>query len=154
MIKVLLAGDRPIVIQGIKQILTDTADIVPVLEARTADEMLEKVRTHTQVDLVVLSVIDKGPDVMVTLDCIHRNRPELAVVIVSDHEMDPALWPRRFTWVTTNSTPEDLVVEIRNAVHHAMPSEAEAVSPREWGSEWTAPVAGLTTERRQLHEEA
>jgi CheY-like chemotaxis protein len=137
MIKVLLAGDRPIVLQGIKQILTDTADIVPVLEAGSPEEMLEKVRTHTLVDVVVLSVRDQGSDVIVTLDRIRRNRPELAVVIVSDHEMDPALWPGRFTWVATNSTPEEVVVEIRNAVHHAMPS------PRASGSELTAPVAGL-----------
>jgi DNA-binding NarL/FixJ family response regulator len=142
MIKVLVAGDRPIVVKGINQILSDTPDIVPVLEACNGQQMMEMIRTHPLVDAVVLSSGDSGADLIGTLDGLHMIRPRLAVVVVSDNEIDPDLWRRPFTWLATKSSSEELVTTIRNAVHQMTSSEAH--EPLESVSKLTAPMAGLS----------
>jgi DNA-binding NarL/FixJ family response regulator len=57
MIKVLIADDHAVVLEGLKQILLETPDIVVSAQARDGQEVLEKLRSN-QVDVVVLDNCD------------------------------------------------------------------------------------------------
>jgi chemotaxis response regulator CheB len=149
MIKVLVTGDRPFVIQGIKQILAETPDIVPVLEDCTDDDAEGKIWTHPDLDAVVLALEDTGPKTTQRLEGLSQIRVRLPVVVVSDAQLDHELWRQPFSWLTTNSPSEALVSSIRDAVHPATSSEENDCR------ETVTKLAGLSVkERSVVHEEA
>jgi len=149
MIKVLITGDRPLVIQGIKQILTETPDIVPVLEGCPEADVEEKIRIHPDLDAVILALEDTGSQTTQRLECLSAIRVRLPVVVVSDAELDRELWRRPFSWLTTNSPSDALASRIRDAVHRATSSEEDDCR------ETVTKLAGLSmNERRVVHEEA
>lgn len=154
MIKVLLAGDERIVLQGVKQILDDATDIVPVLEAQTADDLLEKIRVHSLVDLVVWAPGSAGTAASDLLEQVHAIRPGLPVVWLGDQRppwadtgLAGAGEPKDCLWLARSSSPDELVTVIRRAMRQA----ADPASGRARGAkpESMAHEAGQTSQERR-----
>jgi RNA polymerase sigma factor (sigma-70 family) len=157
MIKVLLAGDERIVLQGVKQILDDSPDIVAVLEAHTAEDMLEKIHVHALVDLVVWAPSSSTDAMTEVVSSIHAIRPRLPVVWLGENPnrsiADPSLplasdvATREYICLARNSSPDELVSVIRMAMRQAADpvfGKARIEKP-----ESTAREAGQTSQERR-----
>ena len=55
MIKVLIADDHAVVLEGLKQILSETPDIVVSAQAGNGQEVLDRIRQNN-VDVVVMDI--------------------------------------------------------------------------------------------------
>ncbi len=71
MIRTLVADDHAIVRQGLKQILTDTPDIVVSSEATHGEEVLDQLTKHP-VDVVLLDITMPGRSGFEVLQDIRR----------------------------------------------------------------------------------
>lgn len=82
MIKILIADDHTIVREGLKQILSETSDIVVAGEADSGQEALKKVRASAY-DLILLDISlpgMSGLDVLKQIKCL---KPALPILILS-----------------------------------------------------------------------
>jgi DNA-binding NarL/FixJ family response regulator len=83
-IRVLLADDHTLVREGIRQLLSASADIVVAAEAADGDEALARVR-GTELDVAVLDMSMPG---LAGIDLIKRvkaEKPKLRVLVLSMH---------------------------------------------------------------------
>ena len=87
MIKVLIADDHAVVLEGLKQILSETPDIIVSAQATNGQEVLDKIRSNN-VDVVVLDIAMPGRSGLDTLMHIKRERPTLPVLVLSVHPED------------------------------------------------------------------
>jgi len=116
MIKVLIADDHAVVLEGLKQILSETPDIIVSAQATNGQEVLDKIRTNN-VDVVVLDIAMPGRSGLDTLMHLKRERPSLPVLVLSVHPED--------------SAPDQLVAAIRKVVtggKYVSPSLAEKLA--------------------------
>lgn len=81
-LRILIADDHAIIREGLKQILREDGGLCVVGEASSADEVLEKVR-GVDCDVLLLDIKMPGGNVVDTLRRIKRERPGLAVLILS-----------------------------------------------------------------------
>jgi two-component system invasion response regulator UvrY len=81
-IKVLVADDHAVVRRGLRQILSETRDIVVGGEAQNANELMEKIRGERW-DVVVLDINFGTASGLELLKDIVRDRPGLPVVILT-----------------------------------------------------------------------
>ena len=84
MIRTLVADDHAIVRQGLKQILTDTSDIVVSSEAAHGEEVLDQLAKQP-VDVVLLDITMPGRSGFEVLQDIRRHHKTLPVLILSAH---------------------------------------------------------------------
>jgi len=82
MIKILIADDHAIVREGLKQILSQTPDMVVVAEASNGQEVMDKIGKNDP-NLVVLDITMPGKSGLEILREIKSQRPELPVLILS-----------------------------------------------------------------------
>jgi DNA-binding NarL/FixJ family response regulator len=87
MIDVLIADDHPVVLQGLRQIVAETSDIVIKGEATTGDEVVDQVRSG-QWDVVVLDLTMPGTHGMELLKRLKAEHPKLRVLVLSMHPED------------------------------------------------------------------
>ena len=85
MIRVLICDDHDIVREGVKQIVSETADIVVGGEARTGAEAVEAVRAGNW-DVVVLDLNLPDRSGVEVLGQIRAINPKLPVLILSMHQ--------------------------------------------------------------------
>jgi DNA-binding NarL/FixJ family response regulator len=113
---VLVADDPPIVLEGIKQVLAETPDIIVGGVARTGEEVLSKVRQGGW-DVLVLDFRMPGLHGLDLLRQIKRDNPTLPVLILSMHAEDQfavrMLKGGASGYVTKESAPGELVKAIR-----------------------------------------
>jgi two-component system invasion response regulator UvrY len=115
-IKVFIADDHAIVREGLKQILAETRDIVVAGEAENGLDAVKLFRkSGCQVMLLDISLPDRsGIDV---LKQIKKDRPELAVLMLSMHREDQyairSLKAGAAGYLTKQSAPRELVTAIR-----------------------------------------
>jgi two-component system invasion response regulator UvrY len=116
MLKILIADDHPVVRQGLKQIIAETADIVVSGEAVDGLEAINKVRAGDY-DVVLLDIsmpVKNGIDVLAQLK---YERPKLPVLMLSMHPEEQyavqALRAGASGYLTKDSAPEELVGAIR-----------------------------------------
>jgi DNA-binding NarL/FixJ family response regulator len=115
-IRVFIADDHAIVREGLKQILAEQRDIIVAGEAENgldATRLIGKARC--QVMLLDISLPDRnGIDV---LKQIKKDRPELAVLMLSMHREDQyairSLKAGASGYMTKQSAPKELVTAIR-----------------------------------------
>ena len=114
--RVLVADDHPIVLEGIKQVLAETPDIIVGGVARTGEEVLSKVRQGGW-DVLVLDFRMPGLHGLDLLRQIKRDNPTLPVLILSMHAEDQfavrMLKGGASGYVTKESAPRELVKAIR-----------------------------------------
>jgi len=84
MLKVLIADDHPVVREGLKQIVTETQDMVVAGEANNGQEVLNKIR-EGDYDVIVLDITMPGRNGMDVLKQLRSDRPRLPVLIFSIH---------------------------------------------------------------------
>ena len=134
MIKVLIADDHAVVLEGLKQILSETPDIIVAAQAGDGQEVLEKIRTMS-LDAVVLDIGMPGRSGLDTLMHIRRERQTLPVLVLSIHPEDQyavrVLKAGASGYLTKDSAPDQLIAAIRKVVSggkYVSPSLAEKLA--------------------------
>ena len=116
MIKVLVADDHPVIRQGLKQILHETADIVVAAEAANGDEVLDKARSD-KYDVVILDISMPGKNWLEIIQELKADNPACAILILSRHSEEQyairALKAGASGYLTKSSVTEELINAIR-----------------------------------------
>lgn len=116
MIKILIADDHAIVRRGLKQILTETPDMVVAGEAHDGQEMLDLVRSGHW-DVVVLDISMPGRGGLDILKQLKSERPKLPVLMLTIYPEDQyavrVLRAGASGYLTKESAPDHLVEAIR-----------------------------------------
>jgi DNA-binding NarL/FixJ family response regulator len=116
MIKILIADDHAIVREGLKQILSESSDLVVVDEASTGQEVLEKINKN-DLDLVVLDIAMPGRGGLDILKEIKTQKPRLPVLMLSMYPEEQyavrVLKSGASGYLTKESAPGELVKAIR-----------------------------------------
>ena len=115
-IHVLIADDHAIVRQGLKQILSETEDLIVTGEADDGAEALQLARQQTW-DVFLLDVSMPNRNGIDTLKQLKKEFPRLPVLILSMHPEEQyavrALKAGASGYLTKQSAPEQLVTAIR-----------------------------------------
>jgi DNA-binding NarL/FixJ family response regulator len=134
MIKILIAEDHPLVRLGLKQIASETDDIVIDGEAASGSEVLEHVRTQP-FDVVILDLNLPGRDGLDTLKDLKHEQPHLPVLVLSMHSEDHyavrVLKTGGDGFLPKEATPEELVNAIRKihaGAKYIRPSQVESMA--------------------------
>jgi len=116
MIKILIADDHAIVREGMKQILSESSEMLVVAEASTGQAVLEKINKN-DIDLVVLDISMPGRGGMDILKDIKSLKPKLPVLILSMYPEEQyavrVLKSGASGYLTKESAPAELVKAIR-----------------------------------------
>ncbi|MGO9147247.1 MAG: response regulator [Desulfomonilia bacterium] len=116
MIRVLVTDDHPIVREGVKQILSETTDIVVAQEASTGQEAIEYLWKN-DFDVVLLDISMPGRDGLETLRELKAIRPKTPVLILSIYPEEyyavRVLRGGASGYVTKSSAPDELISAIR-----------------------------------------
>ena len=116
MIKILIVDDHAIVRQGLKQIVSETPDILVTDEAASGQEALEKVWKNDY-DIVVLDITMPGRGGLAALKQKKTMKPKLPILILSMHPEDQyalrVLKAGASGYLTKESVPEELIAALR-----------------------------------------
>ena len=116
MIRVLIADDHAVVREGLKQIVSESADMTIAGEASNGHEVMALARTG-DCDVVLLDLAMPGKDGFDTLKELKLLRPEVPVMILSVYHEDQyavrLLRAGAAGYLTKESAPEELVTAIR-----------------------------------------
>ncbi len=114
--KILIADDHPLIREGFKKILDREVGLTVAGEATNANEVFTFLRKHP-CDLVVLDITMPGRSGLDILEDIHRQHPEVKILILSIHPESRfairALKAGAHGYLTKDSAPEELVTAIR-----------------------------------------
>jgi two-component system invasion response regulator UvrY len=115
MLKILIADDHAIVRQGLKQIVTETRDMIVAGEASNGQELLNKIKDEDY-DVVVLDITMPGRNGIDVLRQLSAERPGLPILMLSIHPEEQyalrALKAGASGYLTKESAPDELVVAI------------------------------------------
>ena len=116
MIKVLVADDHAVVRRGLRQILTETQDIMVGGEASTAQEVVDLVRAQRW-DVVILDVNLPGGNGIELLADLRREHPELRVLVLTVYSEEQyavrAIRAGACGFLTKESAPDKLIDAVR-----------------------------------------
>jgi DNA-binding NarL/FixJ family response regulator len=115
-IKVLVADDHAIVRRGLRQILSETQDIIVAGEAASGDEVLRHVREQRW-SVVILDISLPRGNGLDMLSAIRRERPDLPVLILTVHPEEQyavrCIRAGAAGFLTKESAPERLIEAVR-----------------------------------------
>lgn len=116
MIKILIADDHPIVRQGFKQVLSETADLVVADEAGNGQEVLGLV-ARKEYDVILLDISMPGKNGLEVLKELRITSPKIPVLILSIYPEEQyavrAFRDGASGYLTKASTPKELISAIR-----------------------------------------
>ncbi|HEV8434002.1 MAG TPA: response regulator transcription factor [Thermoanaerobaculia bacterium] len=116
MIRVLIVDDHDVVREGVKQMVSETGDVVVAGEAKNAGDALDAVRAQ-RYDVVILDLNLPDRPGLDVLTVLHNVAPTLPVLIFSMHDQPSyasrALKAGAAGYVSKNSAREHLVAAIR-----------------------------------------
>ena len=116
MIKILIADDHPIVRQGFKQVLSETADLVVADEAGNGQEVLALV-ARKDYDVILLDISMPGKNGLEVLKELRMTNTKIPVLILSIYPEEQyairALKAGASGYLTKASAPEELISAIR-----------------------------------------
>jgi two-component system, NarL family, invasion response regulator UvrY len=117
-IRILLADDHTIVRRGLVQLLSLEPQVTVAYEANDGNEALRYLRAHA-VDVVIIDISMPGRSGLEILKEIKRQRPKVAVIVLSMHPADQyavrVLKAGAAAYITKESAPEVLIDAIRKA---------------------------------------
>ena len=116
MIRVLIADDHTIVREGLKQILSDTTDIVVSDEAEDGQGVLDRVAINTY-DVILLDISMPGRTGLEILKQLRSEHPEVPILILTMYPETQyairALRAGASGYLMKESTPDELVKAVR-----------------------------------------
>ena len=114
--KILIADDHAIVREGLKQIISETSDMVVADEAIDGHEVLSKALKNDY-DVVVLDITMPGRSGLDVLKELKNQRPELPVLVLTIHPEEQyavrVLRAGASGYLTKESAPDELTAAIR-----------------------------------------
>jgi len=115
-IRILIVDDHVMFREGLKQILAKHSDMQVVDEAGSGQEAMEKV-LRRKLDVVLLDISLPGRNGPELLTEIKKNKPDLAVLVLSMHPEDQyairMMKAGALGYMTKESAPEELISAIR-----------------------------------------
>jgi two-component system, NarL family, invasion response regulator UvrY len=121
MIRVLIADDHPVVLRGLKEILTDDPNIEVAGEAIDGFEALNLVRTRN-VDVAIIDFSMPGKSGLDLVGQLKKERPQLPVLVLSMHPEEKfgvrVLRAGAAGYMTKESIPSELMKAIRRVAAH------------------------------------
>lgn len=133
-IKVLVADDHMIVRAGLKQILSDTADLVVAGEAADGFEVLKKIREQAW-DVLLLDMSMPGKSGIELIKQVKLEKPKLPILVLSMHQEDQyairAIKAGASGYLTKHSASTQLVDALRKVAGGGLfisPSVAERLA--------------------------
>jgi len=119
LIRILIADDHAIVRIGLKQILSETSDLMVAGEAGDGRELIYKIYKH-KYDMVLLDISMPGRGGLEVLSEIKKKKPLLPVLILSMHPEEQyavrALKTGACGYLTKQSAPDELISAIRKVL--------------------------------------
>ena len=116
MTRILIVDDHVMFREGLKQILAKHSDMQVVDEAGSGQEAMEKV-LRRKLDVVLLDISLPGRNGPELLTEIKKNKPDLAVLVLSMHPEDQyairMMKAGALGYMTKESAPEELISAIR-----------------------------------------
>ena len=116
MIKIFIADDHAIVRKGLKQIISETPDMIVSEEADNGLEALDKISENTY-DVILLDISMPGKNGLEILRLVRKKKPKLPVLMLSVHsEKQYAVRSLRAGasgYLTKESAPDELIAAIR-----------------------------------------
>jgi DNA-binding NarL/FixJ family response regulator len=152
-LKVLIADDHPLILQGIRRALDECDDIEVVGEAKAGDELLALIERRLP-DVVLLDLQMPGRTGLECVAEISARHPQIKSVVLSASEdratIDAALTAGASAYVLKSVSPVDIPAALRQAasgtIFHAPPHGARAgAAPAQ-----DAPHAPLTERERAI----
>jgi len=142
-VKVLIADDHKLIVDGIKRALEESPDFEVVGEASSGSQVLPLVG-RTNPDLVLLDLRMPGADGLTCLAQIKKRYPEVKVVVLSvstdQNVIQTALQRGASAYIVKSINPIDLPSALRQAVEGTVYSAIGLPDP----GENPARAAGLT----------
>jgi len=136
-VRVVIADDHRLILDGIKRALSDAEDFEVVGEASSGSQVMPLVRRTTP-DLVLLDLRMPGLDGLTALERIKKEHPQIKVVILSasadQSVIQTALSRGASAYVIKSVNPPDLAATLRQAmegnVFHPVgrPTDAQAAT--------------------------
>ena len=116
MLRILIADDHPVFRRGLRQIISETPDMVVADEASDGLEVLSKVATN-EYDVILLDISMPAKDGLSVLRQLKNEKPKLPVLMLSMHPEEQyavrALKAGASGYLTKESAPGELVAAIR-----------------------------------------
>jgi DNA-binding NarL/FixJ family response regulator len=115
-IRLLIADDHPIVLEGLKRIVADCDDIELVAAATTGEEVARICRT-TRIDVLVLDISMPGPGFLSTMKHVLGSSPDTKILLLSVHPEEQyavrGLRAGASGYLTKDRSPDELANAIR-----------------------------------------
>jgi len=116
MIKIFIADDHAIVRKGLKQIISETPDMIVAEEADNGLEALDKI-SENNYDVILLDISMPGKNGLELLRLVRRKKPKLPVLMLSVHPEEQyavrSLRAGASGYLTKESAPDELIAAIR-----------------------------------------
>lgn len=156
MIKILIADDHPVVREGLRQILARSSDMAVGGEALNGQEVLEKIAAE-EWDVIVLDIGMPGRDGLEVLKDIHREQPDLPVLVLSMYPEEQvairALKVGAAGYMNKETAPKELVHAIKKIYgggKYVSPALAEKLASRLDSHAHNAPHEALSDREFQV----
>jgi two-component system invasion response regulator UvrY len=116
MIKIFIADDHAIVRKGLKQIISETPDMIVSEEADNGLEAIDKI-SQNNYDVILLDISMPGKNGLEILRLVKRKKPKLPVLMLSVHPEEQyairSLRAGASGYLTKESAPDELIAAIR-----------------------------------------
>jgi DNA-binding NarL/FixJ family response regulator len=146
-LKLLLADDHLLTLQGIRSVLQDVEDIEIVAETGCGNEVPRLVDRHKP-DIVLMDMRMPGLDGLAALDIIRRHHPGVKVVLLSAYnepeKIQEALERGAAAYVVKSVNPIDLPSALRQAFEGTVYSAPSARGADRSAASMAAESSGLT----------
>ena len=117
MIRMFLADDRPVMLEGLKRLLGECVDLQVVGEAAGPDELLARLR-RTAADVLLVDVSFAAPGLFTLLRGLKQEQPTVRVLVVGvENEGERAwqvLWTGAAGYLARDDSPNELLAAIRS----------------------------------------
>ncbi|NOY68347.1 MAG: response regulator transcription factor [Deltaproteobacteria bacterium] len=136
MIKIMIADDHAVVREGLKQIISDTPNMIVVAEAENGDTVMEMLG-RVKPDVIVLDISMPDTNIIELLKAINASKQKVRVLVLSMHP-ESQYAERVFAagacgYLTKDSAPDLLITAIRKVAankHYVSESLGEALASR------------------------
>jgi two-component system, NarL family, invasion response regulator UvrY len=116
MIKIFIADDHAIVRKGLKQIISETPDMIVSEETDNGLEALDRI-SENNYDVILLDISMPGKNGLEILRLVRRKKPKLPVLMLSVHPEEQyavrSLRAGASGYLTKESAPDELIAAIR-----------------------------------------